>query len=262
PINLPHGPAGGVWIADYYREIIEDYSAIPRYLQQQYGLIAGEDHGRLWRLAHDKMPKVSSKNMAALTVVELAREVGRPHFWRRQTARRLLIDRNHVNDGALAILTKIAVGSKEAAGAINSLYTLDGLNLLSVVVVETALTHHEPSVRRHALRLAERRFGENKTLLRAALRLVEDKSSIVRLQVALSLGESTDARATTGLARLAMRHSNDEWLNDAILSSLANRTGEMLTILLEKPTHASRVRDLIGRLCTTIAARRNAKEFS
>ena len=30
PINLVHGPDGSIWIVDYYREIIEDYSAIPR----------------------------------------------------------------------------------------------------------------------------------------------------------------------------------------------------------------------------------------
>ena len=257
PINLAHGPAGGVWIADYYREIIEDYSAIPRYLQQQYGLIAGEDHGRLWRLAHDKMPTVSSINLDELAVAELAREVGIPHFWRRQTARRLLIERGRVNDSALAILAKTPVESTDAAAAINALYTLDGLDRLSAGVVEAALTHHEPGVRRHALRLAERRFGESKTLLPSALRLVDDKSPIVRLQLALSLGESTDAGATAGLARLATRHGSDEWLNDAILSSLAGRAGGMLTALLEKPADAARARGLIGRLCATIATRRN-----
>ena len=47
PIALSHGPDGAVWITDFYREIIEDYSAIPRYLQQQYGLTNGTDRGRI-----------------------------------------------------------------------------------------------------------------------------------------------------------------------------------------------------------------------
>src|ERR1051325_507798 len=42
PMNLTHGPDGSIWITDYYREIIEDYSAIPRHLQQQYG--RSEEH--------------------------------------------------------------------------------------------------------------------------------------------------------------------------------------------------------------------------
>ena len=262
PINLSHGPAGGVWIADYYREIIEDYSAIPRYLQQQYGLQDGENHGRLWRLAHDKMPKSQSPNMSGLKTFELAREVGSPHFWRRQTARRLFVERGQVDKGTLAILEKMAHQAKTVAGAINALYTLDGLDRLSAEVVEAALSHRQPGVRRHALRLAEGRFGGNRTLFSTVVKMVDDKSAIVRLQLALTLGESTDARATTALAQLTTRHGGDEWLSDAVLSSLGGRAGGMLAALLENPREAAQGRGLIGRLCTTIATRRNPKEFS
>lgn len=51
PTNLRVGPDGALYIVDMYREIIEDYSAIPRHLQQQYGLLKGTGHGRIWRLA-------------------------------------------------------------------------------------------------------------------------------------------------------------------------------------------------------------------
>ena len=34
PVNLADGPDGALYVVDMYREIIEDYSAIPRYLQQ------------------------------------------------------------------------------------------------------------------------------------------------------------------------------------------------------------------------------------
>ncbi|MFO1439781.1 MAG: PVC-type heme-binding CxxCH protein [Verrucomicrobiaceae bacterium] len=50
PIALQETPQGHLAIVDYYREIIEDYSAIPRHLQQQYGLINGHDRGRIWIL--------------------------------------------------------------------------------------------------------------------------------------------------------------------------------------------------------------------
>jgi hypothetical protein len=47
----PHAHAEGhIAIVDFYREIIEDYSAIPRHLQQQYGVINGHDRGRIWIL--------------------------------------------------------------------------------------------------------------------------------------------------------------------------------------------------------------------
>lgn len=51
PNNLRVGPDGALYVVDMYREIIEDYSAIPRYMQQQYGLLNGNDRGRIWRVA-------------------------------------------------------------------------------------------------------------------------------------------------------------------------------------------------------------------
>ena len=58
PMSLAQTPEGHMAIVDFYREIIEDYSAIPRHLQQQYGVINGRDRGRIWILeAKDKWQK-------------------------------------------------------------------------------------------------------------------------------------------------------------------------------------------------------------
>jgi putative membrane-bound dehydrogenase-like protein len=58
PMSLAHTPEGHMAIVDFYREIIEDYSAIPRHLQQQYGVINGNDRGRIWILeAKEKWQK-------------------------------------------------------------------------------------------------------------------------------------------------------------------------------------------------------------
>jgi putative heme-binding domain-containing protein len=60
PMSLAHTHEGHMAIVDFYREIIEDYSAIPRHLQQQYGVINGRDRGRIWILeAKDKWQKPS-----------------------------------------------------------------------------------------------------------------------------------------------------------------------------------------------------------
>ena len=64
PIALQETPQGHLAIVDYYREIIEDYSAIPRHLQQQYGLINGQDRGRIWIL---EAPKKWSKPLLSAT---------------------------------------------------------------------------------------------------------------------------------------------------------------------------------------------------
>ena len=92
PMHLLHGPDGAIWIVDYYREIIEDYSAIPRHLQQQYGLYAGHDRGRIYRLTHRAAPVPPRADMSALTPAALARECASPLLWRRTTAQRLLVE--------------------------------------------------------------------------------------------------------------------------------------------------------------------------
>jgi len=67
PMSLSHGPEGAIWIVDFYREIIEDYSAIPRYLQQLYGLMNGQDRGRIYRLVHEEMPDAPPAQMDQLS---------------------------------------------------------------------------------------------------------------------------------------------------------------------------------------------------
>ena len=255
PIHLSIGPEGAIYIADYYREIIEDYSAIPRYLQQQYGLADGNNHGRIWRLAHEEMPEPQSQNLAKLSNIALASELASPRHWRRQTARRVLLERG-------ARLPKTALPTDDTDAAVNTLYTLDGLGQLNDNTLANALGKGEPGVRRHALRLADRRFDESEKLLTAALQLAVDTSSIVRLQLALSLGESSDPRALTALAHLARRHGGDLWLGDAILTSLAGRALDMLAALIDKPAEAHRAHGLIFRLCVSIATKRNTAELS
>src|SRR5262249_23013801 len=138
-IALAHAPDGSVFITDFYREIIEDYSAIPRYLQQQYGLVNGKDHGRIWRLTHDKALAAPSADMSGLGPEQLAGEVGSPHFWRRQTARGLLVERQA--GGAAPALARGSRESAEPAAVLNALHTLDGLGMIRTADLESALAH-------------------------------------------------------------------------------------------------------------------------
>lgn len=68
PMSLTQTPQGGMAICDFYREIIEDYSAIPRHLQQQYGVMNGHDRGRIWIL-EAKQPYTEAKLSAAEALV-------------------------------------------------------------------------------------------------------------------------------------------------------------------------------------------------
>ncbi|MEQ1840489.1 MAG: PVC-type heme-binding CxxCH protein, partial [Verrucomicrobiales bacterium] len=96
PMSLSHTPWGGIAIVDFYREIIEDYSAIPRHLQQQYGVINGSDRGRIWLLEPAGATVTAASDLASLDRSALLRELEGDRFWRRQTARRLLEERGEL----------------------------------------------------------------------------------------------------------------------------------------------------------------------
>jgi len=265
PIAMSHGPDGCVWITDFYREIIEDYSAIPRYLQQQYGVTNGKDHGRIWRLVADTPSSVPAFDMSNLTADELAREVGSELFWRRQTSRRLLAE-HKLSETELADVTAtlvdLAHDAKQPATVINALHTLDALGKLTPELLMALYSHTDSGVRRQALQLAETRISSQPEMLEAALKMADDPAPTVRLQLALTLGASRDPKVLPALVQLARQQGDDPWMTTAILSALDARGGEFLAELLRTPADLKAAQGLLEPLCFAIAARRNEQELS
>jgi putative membrane-bound dehydrogenase-like protein len=253
PIALSHAPDGSVAIVDFYREIIEDYSAVPRYLQQQYGLANGRDYGRVLRLTHreqdaDSFAKASTFDMSRLTAKELVAELESPRFWRRQTARRLLVEGNLIE--AADALTLMASQAEETSAVLGALYTLEAVGKLTPEVLSVALQHENAGVRVHALRLAEPWLDRDKELLQRVLALGDDTNPMVILQLALTLGESRDPCAIESLATIARKHGEVRWLPTAILSSVSGREVDLLAELLKEPCDASFLESLSALIGT------------
>jgi putative membrane-bound dehydrogenase-like protein len=215
PMNLTHGPDGCIWITDYYREIIEDYSAIPRHLQQQYGVYAGHDRGRLHRLTHRELPRAPSADMSRLDAKALARECASPLFWRRQTAQRLLVERGE-KSAAATLRETLADKNAEPFTVITALRTLDQLAVLTPSEVQPFLTHTDTAVRIHTLQLADRWFAreEGRALLEATIAAAATETNPrVQIQFALSLGETRDRRAFATLAQFAREKLAVRWMD-------------------------------------------------
>ena len=261
PMNLTHGPDGSIWVTDYYREIIEDYSAIPRHLQQQYGVYHGHDRGRIYRLTHRDAPRAPAADMSALEAKALARECGSPLLWRRQTAQRLIVERAEKNaaTGLRALLTD---KNTEPVGLIMALCTLDQLGSLSPSDVQPFISHADAAVRIHALQLADSRFAKDdgRKLLEATLTAAAaEQNPRVQIQFAFSLGETRDDRAFAMLARFARERLAIRWMDAAVLSSLHGRGTEMLATLMRDPGGAL---PFLAPLARSIAARRDEAELA
>ena len=239
-----------------YREIIEDYSAIPRFLQQQYGLDKGKNHGRIWRLLPDDARLDEAPDFADAEVLVQLLDDDNP--WRRRTAQRLLIARQ-----ATAAKDPVAkmVGAKSttAPGKIAALYTLSGLDLLEPEHVSIALSESDYRVRLHGLRLMQEEWlTTHQSMFAGLFGLVDDPDPSVRLQLALTLGDIDDDRATAALLHLAQRHGEERWMPAAILSSSNTpQAGDLLESLLRLPNMSEGARRVISPLAVTVSGRRD-----
>jgi putative membrane-bound dehydrogenase-like protein len=259
PVNLAVGPEGALYVVDMYREIIEDYSAIPRYLQQQYveSLRNGHDKGRVWRVYHGERPPAANADLQAMDDGQLVAELGGANAWRRLTAQRLLIERGARKP--LAALEKVARAGGSPQARLHALYTIDGLEALTPELVGAALGDAEPAVRVHALKLAERWLDQGGMLARV-LKRADDPDPRVRLQLAFTLGASARPEVLPAVARLARAEGQDPWMRAAILSAVPERSAALARLLGVEADGDGRT--LLRPLAAVAGARRDGEEIS
>ncbi|MDR3405817.1 MAG: c-type cytochrome [Chthoniobacter sp.] len=256
PIGLQPTPDGSIAVIDFYREIIEDYSAIPRHLQQQYGVINGRDRGRIWLLTKEGHKPALSVKMDTLDDATLMHEFGSDIYWRRLTARRLLIERQAIKPGAKFTLPAAVSAALAMLSAFEGNHALTADHLLS------AWHHPSAEVRRQALQIADRDFeGIGRMVEKELLSTdaVANQEPQVLLQMALSLGNSASPQASEALVNLARTHGDLEWMDAAVASSGSRREAALLTALATPPAKAARVME---NLAGVIASRGNAEELT
>ena len=102
----------------------------------------------------------------------------------------------------VAALVAMVQKRPDALGRLHALWTLDLLSSLDARALELGLTDQEPRVREAVIRLAEARLDGEPALLEKTLALADDPDSMVRFQVAFSLGEvkKNDPRVMEALA--------------------------------------------------------------
>ena len=258
PNNLQIGPDGSIFIVDMYREIIEDYSAIPRFLQQQYGLNQGNDRGRLWKLTWQNAEHRATPKLSSATDGELVELLDHTDAWWRLTAQRLLRERSPLTNGQE--LREFIARAKSWQGQLHALYLLKELQLLRPTDVVVALKSPHFGLRIHGLRLSEPWLADDSELFSSVIRLQDDPDAHVRLQLALSLGQAGNAQAIATLVKLAQKDGDLTWMPAAILSSMTETPDEFISGLLQESDPSSSSEGLLRSLAATTGAKRDAAE--
>ncbi|NQU21071.1 MAG: c-type cytochrome [Candidatus Nealsonbacteria bacterium] len=268
PVNLLTGPDGALYLVDMYRDVIEDYSAIPRYLQQLYieSLIAGGNRGRIWRIVADTTERPQKFDLTKASAEELVGRLADDNFWWRTTAQRLLVERG--DRSIVESLVALVRTGHTPQSRMHALYTLEGLNALQPATVTEALDDPHFAVRMHALRLAEPWLDRHGELTEKVLAMTADEHPRVQLQLALTLGQCNDPRAMGALAQLAARCADRQWMPAAVLSSVSGSADRFLVDLLRRSAAGSegrsaavgKARELVEPLGAVVGARHDSEE--
>jgi putative membrane-bound dehydrogenase-like protein len=240
PVSLANGPDGALYICDMYRETIEHPWSIPPALKSHLDLRSGRDRGRIWRVTAEGARPYQKPRLGSASTVELVAALERSDAWWRETAARLLYQRQ--DKSAVGPLERLVADAKLPATRAAALWALEGLSALRPDVAEAALADASTDVREQAVRLAR-----VETLLG-----FDDPDARVRMELAYRMGESDNSRATDVLARLAK--GADVWLRTAIITSSRKRAVELLRRLADD--------EISYLLAVTIGARNDEAEIA
>lgn len=220
PTCVRTGPDGALWVADMYRLVIEHPEWIADSVEENLSLRAGHEAGRIYRVYPENRSPRAIPRLSPMSLTQLVAALDSPNGWQRDTAQRLLIERN--DRSAIGLLSEMVRSSRRPLARLHALCTLEGLDGLDDQLLVAGLRDNYPGVRRHAVRLCEPRLTRSAVVQRELLRVIADKEPQVQLQLAYSLGAWDDERAGRALGRLALEGSGDDTLRTAVLSSLGS----------------------------------------
>ena len=264
PCQYANGPDGTLHVLDVYREVIEHPASIPPMIKQHLDLTAGKDRGRLYRILPDGYKHRPCPKLGGATTPKLVALLEHPNSWHRETAARLLYQRQDAS--AVEPLKKLAVESQLPQGRMHVLYAIDGLHALDEDTILRGLDDAHPQVRRHAIRLSESLINESRPVAERVLAMAGDIDEEVVYQLAFTLGErktrsSAEDDGAGVLSKIIDRFGDDRWIQLAVLSSSVGVSSSLLDALLLHLTPGARqsasTNVLVEKLAAQIALQNN-----
>jgi putative membrane-bound dehydrogenase-like protein len=232
PAQFANAPDGALYLADVYREVVENPFSIPDDIKKHLDLTSGIDRGRLYRIVGEGFKQPKLPKLSKATTAELVDLLEHPNAWHRSTASRLLYERR--DEAAIEPLRKMALSGTNPIGQMQAMYALDGLGKLDEAIVLKGLEHKHPRVREHAVRLSERLGKPSADVGSRLYAMADDDDLGVRYQLAFTLGMMpADSARNNALLKIARGDGENRWVNFALLVSMsAGGAGPMFEQLI------------------------------
>jgi putative membrane-bound dehydrogenase-like protein len=233
PVNLAHGPDGGLYVVDMCRAVIEHPQFMPSELKERPDLLLGTDRGRIYRVTARadnvtrRPPRLDSA--ASSSLVSLLEH---PNAWHRETAARLLFERQ--DKSVVEKLTQLVVDGRQAQARVHALWALEGLKSLDNAVLHMALDDSDPRVCEQAIVIAENHFDADARLRPHVARLAQHEDARLRFQVALSLSPIAKDEVEV-LKDIVIAGIDDPWTRRAVGIAAGARSADLVLAVFADP---------------------------
>ena len=238
PVNLANGPDGALYIVDMYRAVIEHPDWMPPELKNRKDLNDGNDRGRIWRVKSDEsiLPQERPDHpLDKLTIPLLVQLLDHRNGWHRETAFRLLLERNRDE-----VLDALKVNWKQNRLTRSRLPVLWMIRILDprltpAMLAWAEIDNRDPRVREQVISM----IGENLDELLpddVVNMAAEETDERVRFRLALDLsGRSSDAVAERrALVRLLDRGVDDPWMRVAVCTMKSDPPPALVSDILDR----------------------------
>jgi putative membrane-bound dehydrogenase-like protein len=265
PVDMANAPDGTLYVVDMCREIIEHPWSLPESIKKLVDLNSGRDRGRIYRIISDGFKQPKLLRLGQASTKDLVVTLENPNGWHRDTAARLLYERQ--DKSAIQPLVSLIEHSQIPLARMHALHVLDGLGALKESTILTAINDAAGIVREHGVLLSEKLFptdNPSPKLTAKLSQLAEDPDILVRYQLAFTLGEIKGAAKFAPLAELAKRDVASSWTQAAILSSLAEGAGVLFTKLSSDAATSTSAagEQFLRQLVVLIGAKNNHDEVA
>ncbi len=234
PVNGFTAPDGSLFILDMYRGVIQHSTYLTAYLQRQIDMRDLDTPlglGRIYRVRWADAPLGPMPRMSEDSNQDLLMRLMHDNGWWRDTAQRLLIERNATE--MQMTLEVWATSADDPRVRIHALWTLEGLGLVSPYVLRDASGARDPRVRSAAARVAVA-VGE-RWAFEILAGMSSERDPVVARYVAGALGQMADYPAFRDEAwnaqlALAAQHDDDLYIVDAVIGALEDQEQEFLDV--------------------------------
>ena len=230
PVQLVNGPDGALYIVDH-RD--------------------GRQQGRIYRVVPAQFKRPPPPQLGLAKSYDLVATLASSDGWRRDTAARLLFERQ--DPACVPLLSNMLSRSRLPLARVHALHALAGQSALREEHVLAALRDPDAVVREHGVRSAEQVITNgtvSNALWNQLKALAADPAPRVRFQLAFTLGEIRRPDKPLLLVQILNRDFASPWVQTAVLSSLKEGASDLFLLLAgnanfaKRPTNLAFLREL------------------